>query len=226
MLAIPSRFCTFTAPTAIAPPTPVAEPAPTPAPTPASAVWLFVVPRARVSATVRLAPVMVVVASPSRVLIASAPPPAREPPPLPPLRATATAADLAEIETLRFAALALLAVTVRAAALEPAAMFWKLVAVLLLSVLRAKETPMAASPETPPPKLAPTAAPQEVVSAEVVSLLLMLRAPLSMLIVLPLVAPRKAWITTRERLVASEPAPTREALTPPETERAAAKLST
>ena len=227
-LAIPSRFCTFTAPTAIAPPTPVAEPAPTPAPTPASAVWLFVVPRARVSATVRLAAVIVVVASPSRVLIASAPPPAREPAPLPPLRATATAADLAEIEALRFAALALLAVTVRAAALEPAAMFWKLEAVLLLSVLRARETPMATAPATPPPKLAPTAtaAPQEVVSAEVVSLLLILRSPLSMLIVLPLVAPRKAWITTRERLVASEPAPTREALTPPETERSAAKLST
>ena len=173
-----------------------------------------------------VASVMLVVASPSRVLIASAPPPARAPALLPMLMATATAADLAEMEAVRLAALALEDVTLRAAALEPAAMFWKLVAVLLLRVVRARETPMVAAPETPPPKLAPTAAPQAVVSAEVVSVLLTLMAPLSRLIVLPVVAPRKAWIATRERLVASEPAPTREALTPPVTERAAAKLST
>ena len=173
-----------------------------------------------------VAAVMLVVASPSRVLIASAPPPARAPALLPMLMATATAADLAEMEAVRLAALALEDVTLRAAALEPAAMFWKLVAVLLLRVVRARETPMVAAPETPPPKLAPTAAPQAVVSAEVVSVLLTLMAPLSRLIVLPLEAPRKAWIATRERLVASEPAPTREALTPPVTERAAAKLST
>ena len=189
---MPRRFCTLTAPTAIAPPTPVMEPAPTPAPTPASTLWLLLLPRATAPATVRLAALMVVVASPSRMLMASAPPPAREPPPAPPLRATATAADLAEMEVARSAALAFVAVTERAATLEPAAMFSTLVARMLLRVLRARDTPMAAAPETPPPKLAPTAAPQAVVSAEVVSLVLTVRAPLSRLMVLPVVAPRKA----------------------------------
>ena len=152
----------------------------------------MVVARPMAPATVRLTAVMAVVASPSRVLIASAPPPAKELPSLPLLTATDTAADLAEMEAERLAALALVDVTLRAVALEPAAMFATLVTVLLLRVLRARETPIAAAPETPPPKLAPTAAPQAVVSAEVVSLLLTLRAPLSRLMVFPLVAPRKA----------------------------------